>query len=433
MKGYKLLIPFALAALFGISVYMAMNANVEDQQKYMQYLEAARSYRSQGILVDAEKNYKMALGENPSFALYLEIGEFYQESAQNELVREWTDVMLKEFPKQAGAYEFALNHYTAQCDYAMCFRIYDTFGKRGLASEAVDNIMKEIKYTFFFRDQYEDVGVFSGGLCAVRSNGLWGYVGEDGSKVITQKYSAAGPFFGEVAPVTDQEGGMYYIDTAGNKKLSVDGIANLSALGPFYNELLSACSDGVWNFYDREGNLLFGGYEDCSAMGNGYGAVNRDGKWGLIDGTGKEVIPLTHEGIVMDEKGVACRNDRVFLVDGYGYYLADCHGNLISQTRYDDARLFYDGTYAAVKSGDKWGFIDKGGNTVLEPIYEDARSFSGGMAAVRYGGKWGLIDSGFEMAVAPRFDEVRDVNGLGCVFVREGEHWMLLKFYRNNH
>lgn len=135
----------------------------------------------------------------------------------------------------------------------------------------------------------------------------------------------------------------------------------------------------------------------------------------------------------MDEKGVACRNDRVFLVDGYGYYLADCHGNLISQTRYDDARLFYDGTYAAVKSGDKWGFIDKGGNTVLEPIYEDARSFSGGMAAVRYGGKWGLIDSGFEMAVAPRFDEVRDVNGLGCVFVREGEHWMLLKFYRNNH
>ena len=433
MKGYKLWMPFGLAALFAISVYMAVNTNLENQQTYLGYLEAARSYRSQGILVDAEANYKRALGENPSLAIYLEIGEFYRESAQDELVKEWVDVMLKEFPKQADVYEFALNFYVGKCDYGMCFRIYDTFGKRGLASETVDGLMKGIKYTYFFRDQYEDVDLFSSGFCAVMSDGLWGYVGEDGTKIIPQKYRAAGPFFGEMAAVTDQEGGMYYIDPAGNKKFSVEGITNISALGPFYNELLSACSDGVWNFYDREGNLLFGGYDDCSAMGNGYGAVDRDGKWGLIDSAGNEVIPLTYERLVMDEKGVACRNERVFLVDGYGYYLADCQGNLISQTRYDDAKLFYDGTYAAVKSGDKWGFIDKDGNMVLEPLYEDARSFSGGMAAVRYGGKWGLIDSGFEMAVAPQFDEVRDVNSLGCVFVREGEHWKLLKFYRNNH
>ena len=81
MKGYKLLMPFVLVVLFAVSIYMAVNTNIEKQEKYNRYLEAAREYRSQGILVDAEQNYKMALEGNPSLALYMEIGDFYRESA----------------------------------------------------------------------------------------------------------------------------------------------------------------------------------------------------------------------------------------------------------------------------------------------------------------------------------------------------------------
>lgn len=433
MKGYKLLVPFALAALFAVSVYMAVNTNMEKEETYNRYLEAAREYRSQGILVDAEQNYKMALEGKPSLALYMEIGDFYRESAQESLTQEWADIIMKEFPKQPEGYEFAMSFYADRDDYAMCFRIYDTFTKRGLASEYVSSQIKDIWYTFFFRDQYEDVSVFSGGYCAVMSNGLWGYVGEDGSRLIEQQYHSAGPFFGDLAAVVDQDGSLYYIDTLGNKKLVVSEIENVSGIGPFYNDMLSACSNGKWSFYDREGKKLFGEYDDCSALGNGYAAASVDGKWGLVDGAGNVIIPFSHDGIVMDEKGVACRNDRVFLEDNYGYYLADCQGNLISQTRFEDARLFNDGTYAAVKVGTKWGFIDKDGNMVLEPAYEDARSFSGGMAAVRFGGKWGLIDSEFEMAVSPRFEDMKDMNGSGCVYVKDEEGWKLLKFYAYHH
>ena len=45
MKGYKLLVPFALAALFAVSVYMAVNTNMEKEETYnRQGNTAARAY-----------------------------------------------------------------------------------------------------------------------------------------------------------------------------------------------------------------------------------------------------------------------------------------------------------------------------------------------------------------------------------------------------
>jgi hypothetical protein len=52
--------------------------------------------------------------------------------------------------------------------------------------------------------------------------------------------------------------------------------------------------------------------------------VKLDNKWGYIDKSGKEIIPL----------------------------------------RYDDGRIFMDGL-AAVKLNNKWGFIDKTGKEVV--------------------------------------------------------------------
>ncbi|MEE8043841.1 MAG: WG repeat-containing protein [Thermodesulfobacteriota bacterium] len=43
--------------------------------------------------------------------------------------------------------------------------------------------------------------------------------------------------------------------------------------------------------------------------------------------------------------------------------------------------------------GNKWGFVNKKGEIVIEPQFENAVSFSGGLAIVELGGgKWGYID-----------------------------------------
>jgi hypothetical protein len=46
---------------------------------------------------------------------------------------------------------------------------------------------------------------------------------------------------------------------------------------------------------------------------------------------------------------------------------------------------------ARVQVGEKWGFIDKTGNLVIQPQFDEASEFSEGLARVRIGDKWGFV------------------------------------------
>ena len=64
-------------------------------------------------------------------------------------------------------------------------------------------------------------------------------------------------------------------------------------------------------------------------------------------------------------------------------------------------------TVSDVRVGDKYGFIDKTGKFVIEPRFDFADSFSGGLAAIRVGdeatGKYGYIDLQGTMVIEPQF------------------------------
>jgi hypothetical protein len=45
-----------------------------------------------------------------------------------------------------------------------------------------------------------------------------------------------------------------------------------------------------------------------------------------------------------------------------------------------------------IEQDGKWGYIDTTGRFIIEPQFEDARSFKDGVASVRKNDKWVLID-----------------------------------------
>src|SRR5689334_1522004 len=57
-----------------------------------------------------------------------------------------------------------------------------------------------------------------------------------------------------------------------------------------------------------------------------------------------------------------------------------------------------------VKMNGKYGFMDKSGNVVIQPQFEQASLFSEGFAPVRTGQRWGYVDRHGNMAIAPQFD-----------------------------
>ena len=67
---------------------------------------------------------------------------------------------------------------------------------------------------------------------------------------------------------------------------------------------------------------------------------------------------------------------------------------------------------AAVRLGNKWGYIDQTGKCVVHPLFDSAWNFEEGLAAVnvggsgwpKIGGKWGYTDKIGKFVIEPQFD-----------------------------
>ena len=117
-------------------------------------------------------------------------------------------------------------------------------------------------------------------------------------------------------------------------------------------------------------------------------------KYGFVNESGEEVIPLIYDWAQPFENGTA----RV--TEGQLHsFLIDRDGNKVTSEYYNTMQYFKEGMSCVLSNGG-FGFIDKAGREVVRPQYGWANDFSEGFAAVQlktaisnYGkGKWGFID-----------------------------------------
>lgn len=434
MKNYKLLVPIVLVILFVASAFSIYDSNGENEKQYNNYLAAARSYAEQGIVVDAVENYAETLEIKDSFDIRMEIANLYRDNDEIDDAINWGEDMLETYPKNEGIYQYMMEIYEQVEDYPACFRLSDTMQKRKISTDNVADILDKIENYYFFLGRYEDVSTFGSGYAAVMKKNIWGFVNEEGKKVVKSEYLEVGSYRQDLAPVIDSESNAYFIDPEGNKKKVVLDVKNVVKLGLVEDDVYTLFNGETWGLYNGENEQLAGGYEEMSSFTNGVVAALKDEKWCLLNKDGKPVNSNTYDHVVQDEKGIVYRSDRMFVMESDGfYYLVDINGKKITETKYEDAKLFNDSTYAAVEVDGKWGFIDTNGNYFIQPQYEYARSFSNGFAAVMIDGKWGFINSDKQLAIENVFFDAKDFSSQGSVFVNTGDAWELLKLYKYNH
>jgi len=129
------------------------------------------------------------------------------------------------------------------------------------------------------------------------------------------------------------------------------------------------------------------------------------------------VIPPQYDAASDFSEGLAA----VKIGEKWGFI--DKMGKIVVSPQYDDVYLFYDGI-AAIRVGDwktgKWGFIDKTGKEVVPPQYDEIGDFRDGLAAIQVGGKWGFIDTTGKEVIPPKYDYAYGFsNGLAMVMVGE--------------
>lgn len=434
MKNYRKMVPIVLVFLMFVSIYSLFNSAKSKEERYYAILEDARNNASKGLLADAVYLYNEVLSMNETIDVYLEIGQMYKDQGTLDSQVSWGRYIVEKYPLSPESYEYLMQAYYDKKEYKSCFSLYETCKKRSSATDTVQKIYDSIKYSYEIDDRgYTDVRVYSGGYCAVLKNGMWGYVDELSKSVIQPSYLYAGDFM-EVAPIVTDENEVYYIDAEGNKKYIPADDVSAVWLGLFDGSIYSLYDGTEYYYYSADNECLSGPYDYASTYNYNMAAVIKNDSWQFVGMTGEKSFEVEFRDVLLDAREIAFRNDRAFVSDkGSLYYkMIDLSGNQVGTLLYEDARVFLDFTYTAVKIDGKWGFTDKDGNLVIEPQYEDAASFCNGYAAVKLNGKWGYIDSDGKMIIKPYFDDAIPFNSRGCTFVKLNDSWSFIKMLKDN-
>lgn len=352
---------------------------------------------------------------------------------------------------------------------------YNKGGRFGYCDEN-KKIIIEPKYNF--------AAPFSDGVAVVTPNKKAGLIDRTGKEIIAAKYDYISDFVDGVASMRFggyPEGKSGLIDKTGKEIVP----PKYDYIGEFKEGLARVSLNKKIGFIDKNGSEVIPvKYDNANDFSEGLAPVNigeaRDkegyiskiGKWGYVDKTGKEVIPVKYQYATPFSEGLATvslndsppwlfinpNGDTVItikqassvgpLFEGYAwvsydyekYGYIDKFGNKVISPKYNQVSGFQDGmAYTRMTPDGKYGFIDKTGREITPMIYDQISGFAEGLCAVNVGrkynkegeatnkGKWGFIDKTGKEIIPTKYDswyvgEFKD--GLVVVSINEEQFYI---------
>lgn len=256
------------------------------------------------------------------------------------------------------------------------------------------------------KPQFDWALPFSEGLAAVGEGGKrhprsglvsqvkWGYVDRGGNVVIPYRFQEAGTFREGLAWVRYKKR-IGFINREGEFVIPplFDAVSDFSeglAVAAYGGEWV--CGDKgncrfeceTWGYIDRKGEFAIPPkFRQARAFYNGLAEVKDDSGWAFIDSSGE--IVMRTEGPQVDPLfriGLSSVHDGLTLVRKEGKHgFINRDGEYVITPKFDEALAFCEGL-AAVRVGEKWGYVDENGNLVLPAKFHKAGCFHDGLAPV---------------------------------------------------
>lgn len=179
-----------------------------------------------------------------------------------------------------------------------------------------------------------------------------------------------------------------------------------------------SCSDCAWGYIDTLGRMKVPpDFDAAMPFKNNSGIVKSNGKWGLVNHTGAEILPCQYSRIhyFNDESDILHVEARC---EKYG--LVNSLGTLVCNSQFQEIRSQSD-QLLAFKSDKKWGYMLPNGRLAINAQYAKASDFHEGIAAVSNGSKWGFINKAGQLIVDYQYSRVGNFNsGLAWVKTSKG-------------
>lgn len=350
--------------------------------------------------------------------------------------------------------------YSAGDPYAYCRFIGDYAivknGKWGMIDRTGKKIVRYI---------YDGLDYFSEGLAAAQIDGKWGYIDADGNEVIAFVYDRAYSF-SEGLGLVQKDGKYGFIDITG--EIIIPFIYNEAYY--FHHGLAAMKKDGKWGFIDKTGGeVLPFIYDDIHGdVSEDVMFARRNGKMFLIDRkTGREIEHFEYddssyyftEGLawVGNDTTPPDTDPDTILYRAYKYGFVDKTGKEVIPLIYDivdfggggafRGGMAAVGEYSAWRGGIiggpeyKYGYIDKTGKLIVPYIYDSASGFSEGFAIVGNGSrdtmfdimtnyKYGVIDKMGKEVIPLVYDDISDFNSDGFAIAQKDGKYSILEIVK---
>jgi len=202
-------------------------------------------------------------------------------------------------------------------------------------------------------------------------------------------------------------------DSGAGTKLAAGEVARLTDT-PDEPQPLRPFRDGKFGLIDRTGKIVVPPkYDVISPFSDGLAAAadNRNIASLWLDTSGQEVRRDVVTGFRPYHSGLAIAND--YQAKHFGY--KDKTGRMVISLPRPMGEDFHAG-FALLQSPEGVYFIDRAGKPLSSDRFEVAGDFHEGRAAVQKGGKWGLIDRAGNVIVAPQYDLIGNFHeGLAAI------------------
>ena len=238
----------------------------------------------------------------------------------------------------------------------------------------------------------------------VYENGKFGVINNEGETVINPEYT-------EIVLIPNKDVPIFICTYDLNDQ---DGTYKTKVINQKNEEIFKEYSkvEAIDNF-DSKQNIW---YEDDVLR------VEKDGKYGLINFEGKEVLPCDYDEITA-LKGVT--NNLLVKKDGK-VGLVNEKGQTIVNTEYKDIKTLKEGyknEYIIVDENNQYGIISTTGTVIIEPKYEDVKYLNNSeMFAIKDAGVWKLINKDNQILIDGGYDNIIEAKGENVVVEKGGKY-----------
>ena len=238
-------------------------------------------------------------------------------------------------------------------------------------------------------------------------NGKWGVINSKGEKVIETSYDEMILIPDSSQPVfictydTNYSDGTYKTKVIDNKnKEKIKGYDKVEALANYDK------NKNVW--YEK--NVL---------------RVEKDGKYGLVDFSGKELLPIEYDNI----ETLKNVENSILIGNGDLIGLCDTEGNIVIEPKYKKIEKIeddYKNGYIVVDENNKYGIIGFDKSVVLECNYEEIKGiYANNLYVVKQDGKYVIINNEGDIILGGDFDDVIDINETYIIVKKNGKEGII--------